>query len=605
MSDQDDLALLHAYEPILKYTQGELFFPAAIDGYVEGCDVWVGRSQRERHLIAGVGTVTPDRLSTFTSPPGETLFLRFVQEPLNGLEITRWQNRPDRPKFKAPGRLARVGLFARLVDAGFTASLLLRGSVPGGTAAAASNKYQAVVAKDPRTVYHGRVIRRDGWIVLQYLFFYFMNDYRSTFSGANDHESDWEQVFVVLDDAPDGPKPVWVGAAAHDYSGDDLRRRWDDPLLTLEGDHLVIFAGAGSHAAYFEQGEYVTTVPLPAAGPLTAFLEGLRSFWRDTLRQPDPGDLGAKLTDALSVPFVDYARGDGRVLGPGNGSEGQWTQILVGDDTDWVDGYRGLFGLDTHDRFAGERAPAGPKYTRSGAVRQSWHDPLGFLGLSKVAPPHMAVQVLEERITALSTERAGLEKEVEEKSEPLHGLGLEVMALSRDGAMASVYEHRNDELQKLSADVNQSRQRISELAAAEGATRIELKRLEAGTRDDPAAHLQHAMHPVPTQTTRYGFFVEFWAAISAGLILLVVAGLYITKLTPAWVALIIALVAYALLEAAFRRRLTVILLRATLFLAIIAVVVLVIRFAPEVIVAGVVLLAFVVLTDNLRELRRR
>jgi hypothetical protein len=42
-----------------------------------------------------------------------------------------------------------------------------------------------------------------------------------------------------------------------------------------------------------------------------------------------------------------------------------------------------------------------------------------------------------------------------------------------------------------------------------------------------------------------------------------------------------------------------------LFLAIIAVVVLVIRFAPEVIVAGVVLLAFVVLTDNLRELRRR
>jgi hypothetical protein len=171
--------------------------------------------------------------------------------------------------------------------------------------------------------------------------------------------------------------------------------------------------------------------------------------------------------------------------------------------------------------------------------------------------------------------------------------------------MASVYEHRNDELQKLNADAEQSRQRISELAAAEGATRVELQRLQAGTRDDPAAHLRHAMHPVPIETTRYGLIVEFWAAISAGLILLAVAALYITHLTPAWVALIIALVAYALLEAAFRRRLTVILLRATLFLAIIAVVVLVIRFAPEVIVAGVVLLAFVVLTDNLRELRRR
>ena len=110
--------------------------------------------------------------------------------------------------------------------------------------------------------------------MLQYLFFYFMNDYRSTFSGANDHESDWEQVFVVLEDAPDGPHPVWVGAAAHDYSGDDLRRRWDDPLLVREGDHLVVFAGAGSHAAYFEQGEYLTTVPLPAAGTAAGVARG-------------------------------------------------------------------------------------------------------------------------------------------------------------------------------------------------------------------------------------------------------------------------------------------------------------------------------------------
>jgi hypothetical protein len=38
------------------------------------------------------------------------------------------------------------------------------------------------------------------------------------------------------------------------------------------------------------------------------------------------------------------------------------------------------------------------------------------------------------------------------------------------------------------------------------------------------------MHPVPTETTRYGFIVEFWAAISAGLILLAVAALYVTHL---------------------------------------------------------------------------
>ena len=37
-----------------------------------------------------------------------------------------------------------MGLFARLVDAGFTASLLVRGRVPGGTAAAAAQRYEAI-----------------------------------------------------------------------------------------------------------------------------------------------------------------------------------------------------------------------------------------------------------------------------------------------------------------------------------------------------------------------------------------------------------------------------------------------------------------------------
>ena len=93
--------------------------------------------------------------------------------------------------FPAPGRLARVGLPARLVDAGLVTSLLLRGGVPGGTAAAA----EAVrgLGERPARLYHGRVIATGGWVVLHYLFFYAMNDWRSTFDGANDHEADWEQ----------------------------------------------------------------------------------------------------------------------------------------------------------------------------------------------------------------------------------------------------------------------------------------------------------------------------------------------------------------------------------------------------------------------------
>ena len=295
----------------------------------------------------------------------------------------------------------------------------------------------------------------------------------------------------------------------------------------------------------------------------------MRSFWRDTLRQPDPGDLAAKLTSALSVPFVDYARGDGRVVGPTAGAIAQWSPIIIDDDTRWVDGYRGLFGLDTHDRFAGERAPAGPKYTRTGSVRQSWHDPLGFLGLSKVAPPYLAPQVLKDRIVALDAERAEVEKDVEEKSVPLHGLGLEVQALSRDGAMAAIYDHRDGRAEEAQRRAGPEPTEV--LVRACRGRRYLPAPSSPGSR--PAsrtirhAHLQHAMHPVPTETTRYGRVVEFWAAISAGLILLVVAGLLISKLVPGWVAIIIALVGYVLLEAAFRRRLTSVLLKGTLVLA--------------------------------------
>ena len=203
-----DLELLRAYEPVIRYTNGELFFPTAVEPYLAECDLLVGSSEGHSRLLVERGGLDTDVLAQQTAPPGETLFLRLVQQPLGGVALAQWSRRPGRPIFRAPGRLARVGLFARLVDAGFNASLLLRGKVPGGTAAAASVKYEAARAVDPRYVYHGRVVRRDGWIVLHYLYFYFMNDWRSTFAGANDHEADLEQAFVVLEDTPDGPRPV-------------------------------------------------------------------------------------------------------------------------------------------------------------------------------------------------------------------------------------------------------------------------------------------------------------------------------------------------------------------------------------------------------------
>ena len=600
---QGDLDLLRRFEPVVRYTKGELFYPSPVHTYLERADMLVGRSERDRTVRVPVGGISPDVLAGHAAPPGENLYLRLVQHPLDSIEMARWQMRSDRDRFSSPGRLARVGLFARLVDAGFTVSLLLRGTVPGGTAAAAQVKYADALMSDPRVLYHARVVRRNGWIVLHYLFFYFMNDYRSTFGGANDHEADWEQIFIYLDDAPDGPRPVWIAAAAHDYTGDDLRRRWDDPDLVLHGEHPVIFAGGGSHASYFEQGEYLTQLPLPFARGARGALDALRTFWRDTLNQPDPGDLAQRIEGALSVPFIDYARGDGRTVGPDGGTA--WEVELIDDTVPWVDGYRGLFGLDTFDRFAGERAPAGPKYTRAGTVRQSWNDPLGFAGLDKVAPPSRQPDHLRARIDTLVGELATTDQTIHDLTERLPGLELEVRALGVDGALARSHEERSTELASAERELAGARAHRASVSDAVEASRQELTRLEAGDEGDPQAHLDHVMRPAPPSDVRYGVIVELWAAVSVSIMLLLIVGLIWLRLVPWWGALLIGVVGYALIEAVMRRRFTQLVLRATLLLAVVGALILVWEFRLQAVLVGIIGIAILIFADNIREVVRR
>jgi hypothetical protein len=598
-----DLGLLERFAPVVRFTAGELFFPMAAESYVARCDLLRLPVGGRPEVVVPAGQLTLDRLAEERPQTGVESYMRFVSKPMDRVELARWNRRPDRPRFRAPGRLARVGLFARLVDAGFTASLLVRGSVPGGTAAAASVQYEAIRATDPRVVYHGRVERRDGWIVLHYMFMYAMNDWRSSFFGANDHEADLEQAMVVLEAGAtdDDAIPRWFGCAAHDYVGDDLRRRWDDPTLTFADGHPVIFAGAGSHASYFEQGEYVTPVPLPATRYVRPILEGFRRFWRDVLRQDDPGDLADKLSAAFSIPFIDYARGDGLAVGPGGDVD--WTPIVVDDTTPWLDGFRGLWGLDTRDRFAGERAPAGPKYTRNLTVRQSWNDPLGFLGLDKLPPPSRLPAVLRDRIAELEQQRTAGREAAEIKAEEVRRAAaaapirlaeiVESTGPTKDELALGVAETELADLRKADAALND---RIE-------AAQQELARVEVGDLGDPRAHLRHDHRPQPPEEQRYGRAVEFWSAISAGLLVIVLVGTYSLHIVPLWAALLLAVGGYIAVEAAFRRRLVQLLLRLTVFLAIVAAIVLAVEYIWLILIIAIGGIAVLAIVDNIRELR--
>jgi hypothetical protein len=605
VTDAADLDLLRQYEPILRFTKGELFLPMPTSGYVGACDLLQGPTIREATIVAPAGSLTLESLGAVGDPPpGHLQFLRFVPKPMNAVELRRWRGRPDRPSFQAPGRLARVGLPARLVDAGLVTSLLLRGRVPGGTAAAAERRYAFIRESDPRVYYHGRVVRTEGWVVLHYMFFYAMNDWRSTFDGANDHEADLEQCFVVLEEQKDGStQPAWFCAAAHDEKGDDLRRRWDDPRLETQDGHPIVYPGAGSHATYLERGEYIMRLPFPGERNLRGPLDLLRRVWRDTLDQPDPGDLAGKVARALSVPFVDYARGDGHTVGPG--CEHEWTPILISDADPWVDNYRGLWGLDTGDRFAGERAPAGPKYTRSGTVRQSWSDPLGFSGLAKVPPPSRAPAVLEGRIKEIEAERDAVRREAEAIAAALPGLSEETAGLRGAMGLEGYAGTQLTEVHVEEAKLAGLRGRDVELTRVIAESRARLEAIRAGARDDPRAHLRHAAEPEKPSQSRRRAFGETWAALSVGLLIVLLVVVIWLRILPPVVAFPVVLGGYLAIEAFFDRSIGILLLRIAMFLAIISAIILAVTFFRELVLVVLLGLGLLLIFDNLGELRRR
>jgi hypothetical protein len=340
--------------------------------------------------------------------PRAVYFLKFI-DPLNLAEMARFrlqqgiEDLRDRARHFSAGRarLARVGYSSRILDAIYMLTLLLRGRVPGDTAAAAALIYSRMQRAEERYTYYARVIQEAGWTILQYWFFYPYNNWRSGFHGANDHEADWEMISVYL--AADHGRalaPRWVAYASHDFSGDDLRRRWDDPELEKVDGHPVIYVGAGSHASYFVKGEYLTEIELPFMAPLTRVQETLQRF----VAPPAPGTAEAGEPEApavlnlLRVPLIDFARGDGLALGPSQ--EKVWQPVLIDPAPSWVERYRGLWGLFVRDPVAGEDAPSGPMYNRDGSVRRAWADPLGWSGLDKVLPPARLTPALRDEIRA-------------------------------------------------------------------------------------------------------------------------------------------------------------------------------------------------------------
>jgi hypothetical protein len=548
-----DLELLRRYEPVLRFTHGELFLPVSVEDYLAAASLWrLSAGERRPKQVAAPGELTPDRLADLgREHAGEALSLRYVQRPLGARELTAWRRDADRPRFRPSARFAAVGLLGRLIDAVVRLSLLFRGRVPGGTTAAAAVQYRRSQGHD-RQPYYARVVRDAGYVVLQYWYFYAMNDWRSSFTGVNDHEADWEQVTLYLpESAEPGQRPAWVAVSSHDELGADLRRRSDDPDITWVGTHPVIYVGAGSHAGAFLPGEYVVSVQPPGIKRLNAGLHHVTNVLTPWAPQ--------RRATTLGIPYVDYRRGDGVQLGPGGRP---WTPVLIDDDTDWVRDYRGLWGLDTSDPMGGERAPAGPRYERSGLLRPSWVDPVGWAALDLQSPtPEERDLALEQRLAELDNEIGRTQKELDDVRGRLRRAYAGAEAVARVTGTLAVPE-------QVSVELDQVRDRLTALREERHAVEETLRTCPPPPH--PHAHLQRRPVPDIDPAKTPSRLLHAWSMVSVSVLLLGLAAVFLIQ-SVTWVAALTALIiGVLLLESLARGRFSRFVLNLAVMLAMLA-----------------------------------
>jgi hypothetical protein len=562
----DALALVRRFEPVVRYTAGELFLPMSVEAYVDQAALWEEQpGNGVAALVVDHGQLDLERLCAHArASPGARLELRYAPRAMNRAELRTWRRDPERPRLKAATRFVAVGLIGRVVDALVRLSLTLRGRVPGGLTAAAHAIYRGSPAAREYP-YYAHISTDGGYVVVQYWLFYAMNDWRSSFAGVNDHEGDWEQVTVFLvptddvpadevpaddvlsdsSDAAAGLRPAWVAFSSHDEVGADLRRRVDDPDLSwVDGTHPVVHAGAGSHSGAYLAGDYLVRVEPHS---MQRWFDGIARL-RELLF---PWTRGSPRV-GLGIPYVDYKRGDGIAVGPGTGRP--WTPVLIDSSTAWVRDYRGLWGLDTDDRFGGERAPAGPRYERRGTIRDSWADPVAWAGLDAVpATPAEAAKVVAERREELDRWRDELDHDIAAQQEVARRLtsGLSRGTDDSPKRKGAPEFHVAEQMRRLD-ELRETRRAI--IAQREG-----LERQHQPT--SPHAHLHRRVLPMRTTAGRPpGLLLRFWTEASISVLLALFGLTLLVDAAPAPELLLAAILGVMAVEAALRRRLRYLLL---------------------------------------------
>ena len=107
-----DVALLRRFEPVVRYTRGERFFPMDAERYVGLCSLWVQRPDQKAVCLIPRPDLTLERLAQPHPDAFEAIHYLRLDPPVGtSRTAARSAKDPDKPRrgFRAGlGRLARA-----------------------------------------------------------------------------------------------------------------------------------------------------------------------------------------------------------------------------------------------------------------------------------------------------------------------------------------------------------------------------------------------------------------------------------------------------------------------------------------------------------------
>lgn len=319
--------LLQQYLPILRMHPDEVYFPMNVEAFVDDSVVWDERGILSDEVLTERGSLEFLATSTDTSD----WYIQFSGSGAKTFDLDQARTR-----------------YQTLVD--------------GGQATATVYAYRTEDSYvDGEGVLHE-------YIVLQYWYFYAMNNW-GEMGGFNDHEGDWESVFVFLDKATE--EPQYVAFSAHHNDGDpsnplqydSVRRSWAANDVTVVDDRVHTFVSLGSHAKYGSLGNN-------GAHVVPAFVESNFDLVSD---------------NGLNLSVLNIVN---------------LNQFENSQNINWFNDYQGKWGVDK--LLPGEDGPQGPLYTNVSGTKRL-QEPIAWAGIDTIQK-----RIVESPTNSLSFDNSGV-----------------------------------------------------------------------------------------------------------------------------------------------------------------------------------------------------